>query len=91
MATRFNEKGMDDLARDPGLARFVMEVTERIAATVRADAPVDSGEYKAGIRTSMKFQERVVGLVEATDPKSLIIEAQQGVMARAVKKNARRR
>lgn len=82
---------LDALTRDPGIVSVVSEATERIAATARADAPVDSGGYKGGIQTRLKYQERVVGIVEATDEKSLIIEAQKGVLARAVKKNARRR
>lgn len=91
MATEFNNSALDALTRDPGIVSAVQAATERIAATVRADAPVDSGQYKAGIRTGLKFQERVVGIVEATDEKSLLIEAQSGIMARAVKKNARKR
>lgn len=82
---------LDALTRDPGIVSAVSEATEAIAATVRADAPVDTSDYKAGIQTRIKYQNRVVGVVEATDEKSLIIEAQKGVMARAVKKNARRR
>ena len=82
---------LDALTRDPGIVSAVSDATERIAATARADAPEDSGDYKGGIRTGLKYQERVVGLVEATDPKSLIIEAKTGSLARAVKKNARRR
>lgn len=91
MATEFDDGVLDALTRHPGIVSAVSAATERIAATVRADAPVDSGDYKASIRTRLKFQERVVGIVEATDEKSLIIEARTGVMARAAKKNARRR
>lgn len=82
---------MDAMTRDPGIVSAVDQATERIAATARADALVGSGDYRSGIRTGLKYQRRVVGLVEATDEKSLIIEAKQGILARAVKKNARRR
>lgn len=82
---------MDALTREPGIVSAVRGATERIAAAARANAPVDSGEYKNGIRTRLKYQDRVVGVVEATDEKSLIIEAREGVLARATKRSARRR
>lgn len=91
MATNFSNAGMDELARSPAVTGPVMKATEKIAQTIRNDAPVDSGDFRDGIQTHLKFQERGVGIVQATDEKSLIIEAKTGVMARAVKKNARKR
>lgn len=91
MATEFDDNALDALTRHPGIVGAVQQAADRIAATARADAPVDSGAYKAGIRTRIKYQRRAVGLVEATDEKSLIIEAKTGTLARAAKKNARRR
>lgn len=82
---------MDALTHDPGIVAAVQDATDKIADTARADAPVATEDYKNGISTRIKYQQRVVGLVEATDAKSLIIEAKTGVLARAVKKNARRR
>lgn len=82
---------LNALTRDPGIVGAVSQATERIAATARSTAPEDSGDYKDGITTRLKYQERVVGVVEATDPKSLIIESKTGNLARAVKKSARRR
>ena len=82
---------LDALTHDPGIVAAVQDATDKIAETARADAPVATNDYKAGIRTRIKYQERAVGLVEATDEKSLIIEAKTGNLARAVKKNARRR
>lgn len=82
---------LDALTHDPGIVSAVQQATDKIAATARADAPVDGGDYKAGIQTRIKYQKRAVGVVEATDPKSLIIEAKTGNLARAVKKAARKR
>jgi hypothetical protein len=82
---------LDALTHDPGIVSAVMQATDRIADTARSTAPVGDGDYKAGIRTRIKYQKRAVGVVEATDDKSLIIEATTGHLARAVKKNARRR
>ncbi|WP_067198925.1 hypothetical protein [Microbacterium sp. XT11] len=82
---------LDALTRDPGIVSVVQQATDRIAEIARADAPTDTNAYKAGIRTRIKYQDRAVGVVEATDPKSLIIEAKTGNLARAVKKAARKR
>lgn len=80
---------MDTLTHDRGIVAVVKQQTERIAAAARDSAPEDTEAYKNGIRTRIKYQERAVGVVEATDPKSLIIEAKTGNLARAVKKAAR--
>lgn len=91
MATQFDDGGMDALARSSGIVNVVRQTTERLAGVIRSTAPEDKGDYRNGIHTRVKFQRRPVGVVEATDEKSLIIEAKTGVMARAVKRSARRR
>ncbi len=91
MATEFDNNALDALARGPEITNVVMRETARVAQIARADAPVDSADYKNGIRATLKHQKRSVGVVEATDEKSLIIEAKQGILARATKKAARKR
>lgn len=91
MATTWNNAAMNELARSNAVTQPVMKATEKIAQIIRNDSPVDSGDYRDGIQTHLKFQERGVGVIEATDEKSLIIEARKGIMARAVKKAASKR
>lgn len=91
MATTWDNDAMDELARGPGITGAVVKAAEEIADQVRADAPVDTSDYKNSIRVTMKQQRRSVALVESTDPKALVIEAKTGVMARAAKKSARSR
>lgn len=91
MAVTFNNAAMNELARSRAVTQPVMKATEKIAQIIRNDAPVESGDYRDGIQTHLKYQERGVGVIEATDEKSLIIEAKTGIMARAVKKAARKR
>lgn len=81
---------LDALTHDPGIVSVVQEATDRIANIARSDAPVADGDYRDGIRTRIKYQKRAVGVVEATDPKSLILEARKGTLARATKKAARK-
>lgn len=88
---KFNDRYFDELSRSAGVAAVVDDAAERIAATARADAPEDSGDYKNGISTAGKYQRRYVGLVVSTDPKTMLIESKRGVLARALRKNVRSR
>ncbi|MBN9176120.1 MAG: hypothetical protein J0I43_01945 [Microbacterium sp.] len=88
MPVTFNNQFFDDLSRSQGVIDLVDAATEAIAETARASAPEATGDYKAGIATAGKFQRRYVGLVIATDPKSMIIESKRGVLARALRANA---
>ena len=82
---KHNQSFYDELLVSPAVEALVMEPTKRVAGIAQSTAPVDSGDYKAGIVTRTKRQKRVVGVVQATDPKSMIIEAQTGNLARAVR------
>lgn len=87
----FNNAFFDELSRSDGVRRVVDEARDRIADTARADAPEDSGDYRNGIGTASKYQDRYVGLVVASDSKSMLIESKQGILARALRKNSKGR
>lgn len=89
--TTFNPSFFDALGRSAGVIAGVDACTERIAETARRTAPADSGDYRDGIATAGKFQRRYVGLVVASDPKSLIVESRTGNLARAGRANAKGR
>ncbi|GGM42078.1 hypothetical protein [Microbacterium saperdae] len=82
---KMNDRFFDDLLVSPELERHVTQVTEAIAEDARSRAPVESHDYQNGIRTSVKRQKRIVGLVQAFDWKSLIIEARFGVLVRSTR------
>ncbi len=76
---QFNDRYFDDLLTSAPVDRLVGQVADGVAADARATAPVDSGDYKTGIvRRKKRTKHRVVHLVVASDPKSLIIEARTG-------------
>lgn len=79
-----------ELSQTPAVRAAVDATTEAIAKTARDSAPVDSGDYRRGITTASKLQKRYVGLVIASDPKSLLIESQTGNLARAARANMKR-
>lgn len=89
-AVKFNNEWFNNLSRSAGVAALVDEVVDRVAETARSTAPDATGEYKAGIVTASKLQERYVGLVIATDDKSMIIESRTGNLARALRTNTKR-
>lgn len=88
---KFNQKFFDDLLVSAPVEKLVTDAANKVAAVAQSTAPVDSGDYKRGIKVSKKRQKRVVGLVQATDPKSMIIEARHGTLARAVRSVGRGR
>ena len=81
----FQNGYFDSLLRSAPVRGVVDSATSRVAARARASAPVGEGDYKRGIKESSKLQERYVGLVQATDPKSMIVESRTGNLARAVR------
>lgn len=86
----FNDAYIPGLGKSAAVRALVTEATERIAGDARADAPVDSGEYRDGIRTEYSETEnRVVGHVVASAPHSMLVESRDGVLARALQQNAR--
>jgi hypothetical protein len=87
---QFNNAFFDELGRSAGVQALTLEAAERVAAAARSGAPVKTGAYKASIGVKLKYQSRAVALVIATDPKTMLIEAKTGNLARAVKKAGRR-
>lgn len=91
MPVTFNNAFFDNLSRSPEVAALVDSITEEVAEVARATAPESSGDYKGGIATASKLQERYVGLVVATDPKSMLVESLTGNLARALRTVMKRR
>lgn len=92
MTMAFNNQFFDDLSRSQPVIDLVDSVTEAIAETARATAPVgETGEYRDGISTAGKLQRRYVGLVIASDEKSMLVEAKTGNLARALRAHAKGR
>lgn len=89
---KMNDGAIPALGVSPGVVGLVNQARGKVAAAARAAAPVKSGAYRRGIVERGKIQrQRYVGLVVATDPKSLLIESQKGILARALGSAARGR
>lgn len=87
MATefKFNNAFFEELGRSAGVTNLVRAKAEEVAAIARATAPVESGDYRDGIQVRVKQQKRSVALVVGTDPKTLLVEAKTGNLARALR------
>lgn len=87
----FNNEYFDELSRSAGVTDLCVEVAERVADAARASAPVDTEDYKNGIIVVTKQQRRSVALVKGTDPKTMLVEAKTGNLARALRTVARKK
>lgn len=87
---KVNDSFLDQLGRSPQVVALVNAKRDAVAAVIRATGPEDTRDYKRGIVTRGKIQNRrYVGLVVGTDKKTLLIESKLGVMARALRTVAR--
>lgn len=75
----------EEMYHDPGIVTLVRSAAEQVAAAARASAPVLTGEYRNSIRVRIKYQQRVVGVVEATSGHAMAVESRTGNLARALR------
>jgi hypothetical protein len=86
----FNNAFFDNLSRSPEVTAIVVAKAEEAAEIARSAAPRDTGDYAKSIHVEVKHQKRVVALVIADDPKSMIIESKTGNLVRALNQVKRR-
>lgn len=82
----FNQKYFDEIMKSAGVERVTRATAEKVRDVARATAPVKTGAYRDGIvvrrqQTTYRTVHRVVG----RDPKTLLVEAKTGNLARALK------
>lgn len=87
---KFNDAVFDEILKSSGVDRLTKSIADEIASTARSTAPVDQGDYRAGIGVRKKMTpHRPVYLVVGENWKTMIIEARTGNLVRALR--ARRR
>ncbi|MDN3309563.1 HK97 gp10 family phage protein [Microbacterium oryzae] len=81
-----NQKWFDQILRSNGVERIVDAAAEDTLATAKATAPEDTGAYKAGLHIEHEDgRYRRTARVVGDDPKTMLIEARTGNLARSVK------
>lgn len=79
-------KFFETALRLPGVERLTDEAAGRALARAKADAPVDTAEYRNGLHIEHRESRyRRVALVSGSDPKTLLVEARTGNLARSLK------
>lgn len=79
-----NRKGIRELLNDPGVRAELHRLAEPRAARAKATAPVDTGAYRDSIVVEDDTTDRAVVRIVANDPKSHVIEARTGNLAKAL-------
>lgn len=88
---QFDDRFFDRVGKGPGVNRLGQLIAQRVLATARANAPVDTGDYQRSMHIERRVsRHRVVYRVVASDRKALLIESRRGVLARALRAGLRR-
>ncbi|HAH53413.1 MAG TPA: hypothetical protein DCL71_03925 [Bifidobacterium sp.] len=83
----FNPKFFDEILNSAGVKALTTLAANRALAYARASAPVDTGAYRDGLGLEeVKRARRTTVMVVGHDPKTLLVEAQTGNLAKALKK-----
>lgn len=82
----FNPRFFETVLRQPKVEAVVDAAAQRALAAAQANAPVDTGDYRDGLRiehheSRFRRAARVVG----ADEKTMLIESRTGNLARSVK------
>lgn len=85
-SVEFNDAFFEQLGRSPAVVAQCVAKANKVAATARTTAPVDTEDYKNGIRVEVQSRgRRDVAVVVASDWKSMLVESKTGNLARALK------
>jgi transcriptional/translational regulatory protein YebC/TACO1 len=82
----FNQKYFDQIMKTAAVDSMVKEKAEEALKIAKATAPVDTEDYKNGLKIEKaihKYRDTYLGV--GTDAKSLLVEAQTGNLARAIR------
>lgn len=81
---KLNSPGMAALLKSGEVRSFVTERAERVLAAAKADPHDDTGAYEAGLHIEQDTTDRAVVRVVSGDRKGHILEANYGILSRAL-------
>lgn len=82
----FNPQFFDTIMRTARVERLTDDAAERVLAVAKANAAVDTGEYRDGLHIEHRESRyRRVTRVVGDDAKTMLIESKTGNLARALK------
>lgn len=87
ISVNFNQKFFDEILNSAGVKSLTTLAANRALAYAKASAPVDIGAYRDGLEIEeVKREHRTTVMVVGHDPKTLLVEAQTGNLAKALRK-----
>jgi hypothetical protein len=84
VVVKLNHRGMQQLLTSSGVRAELTGRAERVLATAKADPHDDTGAYEQGLVIEQDTTDRAVVRVVSTDFKGHILEANYGILARAL-------
>jgi len=81
---KIHSAGIRELLNSSEVRSDLTDRGERVLSAAESNAPVASGEYRDGLEIQQDTTDRAVVRVVGTAPHSLIVEANHGVLARAL-------
>lgn len=81
---KLNSAGIQKLLESGEVRRDLTERAERVLSAAESLAPVVSGNYRDGLAIIQDTTDRAVVRVAGTAPHSHLVEANHGVLARAL-------
>lgn len=76
--------GMAALLKSSGVRSFVTSRADAVLAAAQSSAPVDTGEYRDSLHIEQATTDRAVVRVVAGTDHGIVIEARDGILARAL-------
>lgn len=87
ISVNFNQKFFDEILNSAGVKALTTLAANRTLAYAKASAPVETGAYRDGLQIEeVKHEHRTTVMVVGHDPKTLLVEAQTGNLAKALRK-----
>ncbi|WP_163168105.1 HK97 gp10 family phage protein [Arthrobacter sp. Alg241-R88] len=81
---KLNSPGMADLLKSAGVRAELTARAQRVLAAAKADPHDDTGDYEAGLHIEQDTTDRAVVRVVSGDRKGHLMEANYGVLSRAL-------
>lgn len=81
---KLNSAGVKEVLNSTGTRRLLTEKAGRVLAAAQADPHDDTGDYEAGLHIEQDTTDRAVVRVVSGDWKGHIMEANYGILARAL-------
>lgn len=81
---KLNHGGIGELLMSEEIRAELRPRAESVLAAAQADPHDDTGDYESGLQIQEDTTDRAVLRVVGTDPKSNILEAKYGILARAL-------